>query len=106
MPINGIKSPACQDSILTGLSACCSLHFQIADVFLRNQLCCTSCLKLFNACRWVRKDSWESEIFAVHSIILCFMCGPIGLLSHMLTKELTIRWHSRCNRQSMADKAA
>ena len=36
-------------------------------------------------CRWVARDAQQRRVPAIHSIVLCFMCGPIGILSHMLT---------------------
>ncbi|KAK9796641.1 hypothetical protein WJX73_007037 [Symbiochloris irregularis] len=52
------------------------------------------CLDLWQA-RMVALDSWRQQVFAAHSIILCFMCGPVGLLSHMLTKLLVRNWRRR-----------
>lgn len=42
----------------------------------------------FLMAREVALDAAERTIFAAHSIILCFMCGPVGFLSHLLTKKL------------------
>jgi hypothetical protein len=42
----------------------------------------------FLMAREVALDAAERAIFAAHSVILCFMCGPVGLLSHLTTKKL------------------
>ena len=45
-------------------------------------------------CRYVALDAWSNRMFAVHSIILCFMCGPIGIMSHLVTKA-AYQWRSQ-----------
>lgn len=42
-------------------------------------------LDLFQA-RWVYLDALQRNIVSFHSIVLCFMVGPIGLLSHGLMR--------------------
>jgi hypothetical protein len=44
-------------------------------------------MDLFQA-KWVYEDALHHNVSCIHSLILCFMVGPIGLLSHMLTKAL------------------
>ena len=39
-------------------------------------------------CRWVALDARHSGTPAAHSIVLCFMCGPVGLLCHLLTRRV------------------
>lgn len=41
-------------------------------------------LDLFTG-RYVYLEGREKGIFTVHSLILCFLAGPIGLLSHIVT---------------------
>ena len=41
----------------------------------------------FLMAREVALDAAERRIFAAHSVILCFMCGPVGFLSHLTTKK-------------------
>jgi hypothetical protein len=36
--------------------------------------------------REIALDAAARGVFAAHSIILCFMCGPIGFISHQMTK--------------------
>ena len=36
--------------------------------------------------RWIYWEGREKQIFTTHSLILCPLVGPIGLLSHYLTK--------------------
>ena len=38
--------------------------------------------------REIALDAAYRNVFAAHSIVLCFMCGPCGYLSHQLTKGL------------------
>ena len=38
-------------------------------------------------CREVWRDGVKHGIATGHSIILCFMFGPLGMLSHMVTRK-------------------
>ena len=38
--------------------------------------------------RWILFDSIRNRVFAVHSLILANLLGPVGLLSHLLTREV------------------
>lgn len=38
--------------------------------------------------RWVMIDSEERGIFAKHSILLSFLLGPVGFLSHIITRAI------------------
>lgn len=38
--------------------------------------------------REIALDAAYRNVFAAHSIVLCFMCGPCGYLSHQITKGL------------------
>uniref|UniRef100_A0A7S1SZK6 DUF4281 domain-containing protein n=1 Tax=Tetraselmis chuii TaxID=63592 RepID=A0A7S1SZK6_9CHLO len=51
-------------------------------------------LDLFQA-RWVLLDGIKNNLPTTHSVILSFMFGPTGLLSHMLTKNVINRIRSR-----------
>lgn len=53
-----------------------------------------------NVCRTVFLDGWNRQIFVSHSIFLCFMFGPLGVLSHHLTEKLT---QNRSNHQNEED---
>jgi hypothetical protein len=33
-------------------------------------------------------DGIKTAVFSTHSVLLCFMCGPCGLLAHTVTKAL------------------
>jgi Domain of unknown function (DUF4281) len=39
-------------------------------------------------CRWVYADGLRERVPTPHSIILCFMAGPLGLVTHVVTKAL------------------
>lgn len=38
--------------------------------------------------RWVYLDGQKNGIFTKHSLALCYLFGPIGVLSHLLTRTL------------------
>lgn len=42
----------------------------------------------FNMCRWVYADGLREGIPTAHSLVLCFMVGPLGLVSHLVTKAV------------------
>ena len=44
------------------------------------------------ACRWIYHDALLQEVPVAHSAILCFMVGPLGLLSHYITRTLILHW--------------
>lgn len=50
----------------------------------------------FYQARWICADAIDRSIPAAHSLILCFMVGPLGLLSHLIT-SLTIRSRRKKN---------
>lgn len=52
-------------------------HFLVMDLFVG---------------RWVYWQGQEKGIFTVHSIILCLFAGPVGLLSHIITSNITERF--------------
>jgi len=60
-----------QDPMLTALTW---THLLLLDLFVA---------------RHVYLDGLQKKVLTAHSIILCFMFGPTGLLSHMLTKTMT-----------------
>lgn len=37
--------------------------------------------------RWVYGDALKNSIPAIHSLVLCFMVGPLGVLSHLITRK-------------------
>lgn len=45
----------------------------------------------FVLAREVALDASEHGVFAMHSVLLCFMCGPVGFLAHKLTKAFLRR---------------
>ena len=64
----------------------------IAGMFTKRWFTCLSWMQLllldFVLAREVVLDAADLEVFAAHSIVLCFMCGPVGYLSHQLTKAV------------------
>ena len=47
------------------------VHFVVMDLFVG---------------RWIYWDGQESNFFTRHSLALCLFAGPLGLLSHLLTR--------------------
>mmetsp|Transcript_14324 Transcript_14324/g.22215 ORF Transcript_14324/g.22215 Transcript_14324/m.22215 type:complete len:123 (-) Transcript_14324:228-596(-) len=39
--------------------------------------------------RWVWIDGLRNRVFTSHSVFLCLMFGPLGLLSHLATRALS-----------------
>lgn len=56
-------------------------------------------LDLFQA-RYVYIDGQRHGVPTRHSLVLCFMFGPVGLLSHMVTRTLTSRYNQSRQPQS------
>jgi hypothetical protein len=52
--------------------ACIWAHLVTGDLFLG---------------RWILFDSLRNRVFAFHSILLALFLGPIGLLSHLVTRK-------------------
>jgi hypothetical protein len=73
-------------------TVCSSGVVVMSDMFARKWFTAVSWINLlmldFLMAREVALDAAERGIFAAHSIILCFMCGPVGFLSHLATKRL------------------
>eukprot|EP00891_Asterochloris_glomerata_P001238 jgi/Astpho2/1238/e_gw1.00023.74.1_t len=72
----------------------CSVQVsRIASLFARADVTALSWLHLALmdafAAREVFLDGLRHDVFTSHSVLLCFMFGPTGLLSHWLTKCIT-----------------
>lgn len=39
--------------------------------------------------RWVYLDGQKNKVFTKHSLLLCYLFGPVGFLSHLFTRGLT-----------------
>ena len=53
------------------------VHFLVMDLFVG---------------RWVYLEGQRTGIWTIHSIALCLFAGPLGLLSHILTRWLSQRF--------------
>jgi hypothetical protein len=40
-------------------------------------------------------DGIKNMVFSTHSVLMCFMCGPTGLLIHIATKALFAKGAAR-----------
>jgi hypothetical protein len=65
-------------------------HFIMEDLFLA---------------RWVYLDSQANRTFASHSIVLCLFFGPLGFLSHVITRTVTALASGRHVRDLLTDTA-
>jgi len=59
---------------------------------------------LSSVCRRVRRqvyhDSMKNDVPATHSLVLCMMCCPVGLLSHAATKAWVLRGGGAADEQA------
>ena len=53
------------------------VHFLVMDLFVG---------------RWIYWEGQRTGVWTVHSIILCLFAGPLGLLSHVLTSWIKIKF--------------
>ncbi|MEM9452058.1 MAG: ABA4-like family protein [Cyanobacteria bacterium P01_E01_bin.6] len=81
--VNGITPESAQDFSSAGLS-------DIARLFSQEQFAATAwvhfvVMDLFVG-RWIYQNGQQMNIFTRHSLALCLFAGPLGLLSHILTR--------------------
>lgn len=50
------------------------IHYLVMDLFVG---------------RWIYWEGQSKEIWTIHSLVLCLFAGPLGLLSHILTKWIS-----------------
>lgn len=66
----------------------------ISKVFMEKWFTAIAWLNLlmldFLMAREIALDAVDRGIVSAHSVILCFMCGPLGYLSHLLTKAMFV----------------
>jgi hypothetical protein len=55
------------------------VHFLVLDLFVG---------------RWIYWQGQKTEVWTIHSLILCLFAGPVGLLSHILTVWITEKFFS------------
>ena len=69
------------------------IHFLVMDLFVG---------------RWIYWEGQKTGIWTIHSIALCLFAGPLGLLSHILTRWISQRFFSRSNSaaEALGDSAA
>jgi hypothetical protein len=53
------------------------IHFLVMDLFVG---------------RWIYWEGQNTGVWTVHSIVLCLFAGPVGVLSHILTRGVMQRW--------------
>lgn len=53
------------------------VHFLILDLFVG---------------RWIYWEGQKTGVWTIHSLILCLFAGPIGLLSHIVTNAVTVKF--------------
>ncbi|MBD2130870.1 ABA4-like family protein [Microcoleus sp. ZQ-A2] len=55
------------------------IHFLVMDLFVG---------------RWIYLEGQRTGVWTVHSLALCLFAGPMGLLSHILTHWISLRFSS------------
>ena len=45
--------------------------------------------------RWIYQQGQKTEVWTIHSLILCLFAGPLGLLSHILTTVIRDRFFTK-----------
>lgn len=67
----------------------------LAEIFSNSLITCIAWLHLllvdFLQARWILIDGQERSVLTSHSVALSFFVGPLGLLSHILTRVLCRR---------------
>lgn len=61
------------------------IHFLVMDLFVG---------------RWIYLEGQRTGIFSVHSLALCLFAGPMGLLSHIVTRSIQERFSSPTESES------
>lgn len=74
----GNGNPLSIDNLVKGFSSETSVavawaHFIAQDIFVG---------------RWVYLDGLKNRIWTSHSLVLCFLFGPLGALSHLVTRGI------------------
>lgn len=87
----GIDAASFRDVTQCVATTCYSGVATMSEMFMKKWFTSVVWLNLlmldFLMAREVALDAAERGIFAAHSVILCFMCGPLGFLSHLTTKK-------------------
>jgi hypothetical protein len=86
--VAGLTPEAAEEFSSAGLS-------DIARLFSQEQFAATAwvhfvVIDLFTG-RWIYQDGQQLNIFTRHSLVLCLFAGPLGLLSHILTRS-GVQW--------------
>lgn len=63
-----------------GVMAAGWVHYLVMDLFVG---------------RWIYQQGQEKGIWTVHSLLLCLLAGPVGLLSHGITVALVDLWRQQ-----------
>lgn len=50
------------------------VHFIVADLFVG---------------RWIYWEGQQTGVWTIHSLVLCLFAGPLGLLSHLITRWIS-----------------
>ena len=69
------------------------VHFLVMDLFVG---------------RWIYWEGQQTGTWTLHSLALCLFAGPIGLLSHIITRSISQRFFTRSASEAdnIADTAA
>jgi Domain of unknown function (DUF4281) len=61
------------------------IHFLVMDLFVG---------------RWIYWEGQRSGVWTIHSLALCLFAGPLGLLSHILTAWITLKFSAKAEVES------
>jgi hypothetical protein len=67
------------------------VHFIVADLFVG---------------RWIYWEGQNMGIWTVHSLVLCLFAGPLGLLSHILTRGFVALFTGRSSLEAANEAVA
>ena len=56
------------------------IHYLVMDLFIG---------------RWIYWEGQRTGVWTIHSLVLCLFAGPLGLLSHIMTKWISQRFFAR-----------
>jgi hypothetical protein len=64
------------------------VHFLVMDLFVG---------------RWMYLDGQDHKIWTIHSLALSLFAGPMGLLSHLITRTITLKVRSSQSAASLSE---
>jgi hypothetical protein len=63
------------------------VHFLVLDLFMG---------------RWIYWEGQRTGVWTLHSLVLCLFAGPLGLLSHIVTRWVSDRFFAHADKETIA----